>query len=393
MVKEIRNIGLPFVALFFLYLLNPFGLNIMIGYVLAALMVIHREFLVRNLDTGLLLLFLFSITYAAFFSFEPLAGKQFIVIYMLVPSTFYLMGKYFVEKTSKNYSTLIWMLLLTSIVFSITGILSVVTVLNQLGFTEVDRNLPNYWTGQITPATKMGAYFALIMCIPAVLVPKIKKVNLVVRVLLLLLFVISVVCVLRIGSRTQLGIFLITLLMSLFYIMPRQSLRRNLFMFAMFFGLVFYIGSTVSFDLDQDWLSAFAGRMEDNGSGDLASGGGRTERWVKSMEYLFVKPLGWSEHEFGHAHNLWFDVLRIGGFLSFFLLIGFTTNAFLAARKAIKKNKKAYALNNQILCYTICFALLFTVEPIMEGTFDFFAVFCFFIGAVKKYTTDYPVIG
>nr|WP_299381559.1 hypothetical protein [Allomuricauda sp.] len=392
MVKEIRNIGLPFIGLFFLYLLNPYGLNIFIGYLLAALMIFQREFLVRNVDRELMLLFLFSITYAAFFSFEPLAGKQYIVIYFLVPSTFYLMGKFFVEKASKNYLTIIIMLLLTSIIFSMTGVLSVVTVLNQLGFSEVDRNLPNYWTGQITPATKMGAYFALIMCIPAVLVPKIKKVNLLYRIVLLLLFAISVVCVLRIGSRTQLGIFLITLLMSLFYIMPRQSFRRNLVMFAMFFGIVFYVANTISFDLDQDWLSAFAGRMEEDGSGDLASGGGRTDRWGKSLEYLFVKPLGWGEHEFGHAHNLWFDVLRIGGFLSFFLLIAFTTNAFLLVRKALKKNKKAYALNNQILCYAICFVLLFTVEPIMEGTFDFFAVFCFFTGVVKKYYTDYPVI-
>ena len=154
--------------------------------------------------------------------------------------------------------------------------------------------------------------------------------------------------------------------------------------------MVFYIMNTVSFDLDQDWLSAFANRMED--SKDLASGGGRTDRWIKSMENLFTKPLGWSEHEFGHAHNLWFDVLRIGGFLSFFSLIFFTTNAYLTVFKAMRKNKTAYAFNNQIAVYTLGFSMVFMVEPILEGMFDFFAFFCFFIGVVKKYNTDYPVI-
>ena len=110
------------------------------------------------------------------------------------------------------------------------------------------------------------------------------------------------------------------------------------------------------------------------------------------MEYLFTKPLGWSEHEFGHAHNLWFDVLRIGGFLSFFFLFFFTTNSYLIVYKAIKKKKEAYAFNNQVMIYTLAFSLVFMVEPILEGMFDFFAFFCFFIGVVKKYSTDNPVI-
>ena len=65
----------------------------------------------------------------------------------------------------------------------------------------------------------------------------------------------------------------------------------------MLLALGFYIYKNVSFDLNADWLSTFAGRME-GGSGEVASGGGRTERWVKSIEYIFEKPLGWSLDEF-----------------------------------------------------------------------------------------------
>jgi len=60
--------------------------------------------------------------------------------------------------------------------------------------------------------------------------------------------------------------------------------------------------------------------------------------------------------------------------------------------KAIKKKKEAYAFNNQVMIYTLAFSLVFMVEPILEGMFDFFAFFCFFIGVVKKYSTDNPVI-
>lgn len=392
MLKEIKKIGIPFVALLVLYLLNPYGLNIYIGYLLAGLIILQKGFLVKNIDLGFLLLFMFSLTYAAFFSFEPKAGSQYIIIYAIMPGTLYLLGMYFADKIEGNRANLVLLLLCAGCVFSISAILSVFTDILQNGYNVVDRNLPNYWTGQIIPATIMGAYFTIVMTIPALLIPEVKKLPFIMKIAFLLVYLVSIACVLRIGSRTQLSISVITLLISLFYVMPRQSFKRNFFMFSLFALIIFFVANTVSFDLDQDWLSAFAGRMEDGGGEDIASGGGRTERWAKSLENLFEKPLGWSEDEFGHAHNLWFDVLRIGGFLSFFLLISFTTNAFLSVWKAIKKNRLAYALNNLIIVYTLSICMVFMVEPILEGMFDFFAFFCFFIGVVKKYIADYPVI-
>jgi O-antigen ligase len=389
-IKEIRKIGIPFLGLFLLYLLNPFGLNIYIGYLLIPLVVIQRGFLMRNLDFSFFVLLLFSLTYAAYFSFEPKAGNQYIVIYALVPPIFYLLGKFFASKLAPNTKSLFYLLLFVGIIFSVSANLSVFTDILRNGYSVVERNLPNFWTGKVVPATIMGSYFSLIMTIPALLIPRVKGLNLIFRIVLLLVFVVTVASVLRIGSRTQLGISIIALLVSLIYVMPRQSFKRNFVMFLFFFLGVFYLSTKISLDLDQDWLSAYANRMED--SGDFASGGGRTDRWAKSLENLFEKPLGWSEHEFGHAHNLWFDVLRIGGVLSFLLLIFFTTSTFITVWKAIRKNSNMYFMNNQIIAYTLAFTTVFTLEPIMEGMFDFFAFFCFFAGTVKSYYTDYPLI-
>ncbi|WP_222983935.1 hypothetical protein [Flagellimonas meishanensis] len=385
-----QRIGVPYVGLVFLYLLNPYGLHIYLGYLLIGLLILKKDFLTRNLDTIFLVLLLFSITFAAFFSFEPKAGKQYILVYALVPSALYLMGKYFAEKLEGNRNHLFFLLLFAGCLFAVTPILSVFFDILRNGYGVVDRNLPSFWTGQVILATIMGSHFAIVMTIPGLLIPKVKNLRLIYRLALLGIFAISVACVLRIGSRTQLSIFFITFLTALIYVMPRQSFRRNLFMFMMFFLLVFYAINTISFDLDQDWLSAFANRMEDGQ--DFASGGGRTDRWMKSLENLFEKPLGWSEHEFGHSHNLWFDVLRVGGFLSFFLLIFFTTSSYISVFKSVIKNKKAYALNNQIIIYTLAFTMVFMVEPIMEGMFNLFAFFCFFVGVVKKYGADNPVI-
>ncbi len=335
-------------------------------------------------------LLLFSLTYAAYFSFDPKAGNQYIVIYAVIPPIFYLLGKFFASKLAGDTKSLFYLLLFVGIVFSVSAILSVFTDIIRNGYAVVERNLPNFWTGNIVPATIMGSYFSLIMTIPALLIPRVKGLSLLVRIVLLIVYIVTVACVLRIGSRTQLGISIIALLVSLIYIMPRQSFKRNFVMFLVFFLGVFYLSTKISFDLDQDWLSAYANRMED--SGDFASGGGRTDRWAKSLENLFEKPLGWSEDEFGHAHNLWFDVLRIGGILSFFLLIIFTTRAYITIWKAVRKNATNYFLNNQIIVYALAFTTVFTLEPILEGMFDFFAFFCFFTGVAKSYYTDYPLI-
>ncbi len=379
------------VGLLLLYLINPYGLNIYIGYLLVPLVVIQKEFLIKNLDINFFILLLFSLIYAAYFSLDPVSGKQYIFIYAFVPGAFYLLGKFFVFKLKGETRNIFYLLLLFAIVFSVSAIFSVFTDLLKNGYSVVERNLPNFWTGNIVPATIMGSYFSLIMCIPALLIPRVKGLSIFVRIVLLFVYVVAIACVLRIGSRTQLGISIITFLVSLIYVMPRQSFKRNIVMSMLFFIGVFYLSNKISFDLNQDWLSAFANRMED--SGDFTSGGGRTDRWAKSLQNLFEKPLGWSEDEFGHAHNLWFDVLRIGGVVSFILLVVYTSNVFVTVWKAIRKSSKTYFFNNQIIVYTLAFMTVFTLEPILEGMFDFFAFFCFFAGVVKKYNTDYPVIG
>lgn len=388
MFNEIKKIGLSLVLFFSLYLLNPYGLNIYIGYILIPLVVVKKNFLLKSVDFNFFILLLFSLSYAAFFLLDPVAGNQYIFIYAFVPGSFYLLGKYFADRLNNDFKKLFVLLLILGVLFSITSFLSVITDLTKNGFAVVDRNLPNFWTGQIIPATIMGSYFTIVMAIPALLIPKIKGLHGVYRILLLLYYFLCVACVLRIGSRTQLGISIITLVVSLLYVIPRQSVKRNIFLLILFSVTIYYVIATVNFDLNQDWLSAYANRMED--SGDFSSGGGRTVRWEKSLNNLFEKPLGWDEEEFGHAHNFWFDVLRIGGIIPFIILIIFTTRNYLVILKSTRKKVENFLFHNQILVYAISFTVVFTLEPIMEGMFDFFAFFCFYSGVVKSYCADHP---
>ncbi|MEP3209503.1 MAG: hypothetical protein ABJN95_09960 [Maribacter sp.] len=387
---KIKNIGLLISLLLFLYLLNPYSINFLFGYLLVVIVISKKTFLLKNVDKNFLLLLVFSFTYAMFYAFKPSGGFQYVFVYALFPSSFYLLGKYIFIKLEQDSSSIYYFLFLLGAVYSLTPLISVLLNIAEGGFGQIDRSLPLFWDGRILTATIMGSFFAFNMCIPALLIVKKSGRNIFFTAGAVLVFLLSLACVLRIGSRTQLAVFLITLLCSLVYIMPRQSIRRNLVIFALFFGTLSYIISNVSFDLDQDWLSTFASRMENNGEGDIASGGGRTQRWVKSFENLFAKPLGWDEKEFGHSHNMWLDVLRVAGVIPFFLLLLFTLNSFIQIKSALSQVKTNYAFNSQLLIYGLAFFLVFMVEPVFEGLFTLFAIFCLFMGIVNKYRTMQP---
>lgn len=149
-------------------------------------------------------------------------------------------------------------------------------------------------------------------------------------------------------------------------------------------GIGYFISTKVSFDLDADWLTTFADRMEGKNTG-IASGGGRTERWVKSLEYLFKYPLGWDVNEFGFAHNFWLDVLRASGIVPFIILIIYTIRSFMQLRKTLGMIKDDIIFKGQILIYFFAFMMIFMVEPVMEGIFMTFIVFCIYKGIINKY--------
>ncbi|MCL6275545.1 hypothetical protein M3P19_16135 [Muricauda sp. 2012CJ35-5] len=379
----LNQVGFLIVGLFALYLLNPLNKGFLIGYVLPAFIFIKASLVKKNLDLDFTLLLLLSVIYGLFYILDPVDGMQFVLIYSLFPPTFYLLGK-FMSNPIKDDHTVFYLLFFASALFSLPAVLSVYLNFAEGGFVQADRSIPYIWTGESLSATVMGAYLTLNMCIPALLIVGRKSIPLLIKIGMAILFILSLVCALRLGSRTQLSIFLLTSIIAVGYMLKRQTAKENavlLFFLVVAVGLIL---NKVSFDLNADWLSSFASRM-DGGRADVASGGGRTERWVKSFENMFTKPLGWDVNEFGYSHNLWLDVLRAGGIIPFLLLVIYSIRSFNQIRKIIKTNEHLF-INGFILIYGLAFLLIFMVEPIFEGIFSLFVLFCFFKGVINKYS-------
>lgn len=377
---------LGFINLFFLLgaLLNILNIGYLFAYGCIGLIFFKNQFLKNAIDRNFLLLTFFSITYSLFYALNPWKGLQFVVIYACTPPAFYLWGKY-LSTIAKSKLTLFYVLIATTILYSLPAMASVVLNILEGGFGQLDRNLPMFWGGEVVNATQMAAMFIFNMCIPALLFSAYKAIPKYLIIVLSAIFVISLLCVLRLGSRTQLAIFILSLIISLVVAIPKRSFKENSVTFTVFTILLGVVATQVSLDLDSDILATFASRMEDDGAADIASGGGRTKLWVKSIDYMFEKPLGWDLEEFGYSHNLWLDALRVGGFIPFVILILYSLR-FINLIYNIFFSKKI-DMSFQILCltYTLGFFSLFMVEPGIDGTFTLFILFCLFVGLVRHH--------
>lgn len=380
--NSIKSIGtIPCIFILF-YFLDPFNLGFIFGYLLMGFFVINSKLLKLLPDFDIVLLFIFCFVYALFYSFDPAKGSQFIFIYMIFPSCFYLFGKY-IAKRILDYKQLFNFIFALGVVFSIIALVSTSYDILINGFVQTKRDVSKIWGGDPINATGMASYLFANMCIPAIIFFGFSKKKIWFYIFSATIYITSVMCVLRLGSRTQLAISLIILIISVVFKMSSFSTLKNIGVI-----IVLFIGINLGFsylniDKDSDLLASYATRM-DNKKYGAATAGGRTERWEKSITNLIEEPLGWPLEEFGYSHNLWFDAARIGGTLSFVILLMFSARAIWKTKKIIGFRKIHNEFRNIILVYAVAFNLQFFVEPTLEGSFNLFVFFCLFQGILNS---------
>lgn len=365
-----------------LYAIDPFSYGFVFGYLLSIFIFVNLKKLSHLLDRTFLSLFLFSTVYAVFYTFNLDMGVQFIFIYALIPASLYLAGKMlYIESEKLNIQTLF----LLGFLFSVSSMASVFKEIIVHGFVTIKRDVPSIWTGDIVPATNTAAYFVMNMCIPGILLVGYKQVKPhFLKIFSVLLFLLSLTCVLRLGSRTHLAITIFSVLIAVFYRLKKQNIVQNFVLLAVIFVGVNLGFAYLSLDSDSDILSAYADRMDSKEHG-VSTAGGRLNKWEKSIIYMFKEPLGWDLDEFGYSHNLWFDATRIGGVISFVLLLIFTFYTLRILLKVLRIRQKIFLLDGQLLIYFISFILVFLVEPILDGLFVLFSIFCAVVGFTQSH--------
>jgi O-antigen ligase len=120
----------------------------------------------------------------------------------------------------------------------------------------------------------------------------------------------------------------------------------------------------------------------------------RTNNWQLAFNGFFKYPLGGAKTRLTspYAHNLWLDVGWRAGLIPLIPLLIFTCRYIISVWRINKKKYYPVFFRSVIICVCLGFLLSFSVEPVMEGLFNNFCLFCLFFGVSDSSKRDYYYI-
>lgn len=386
----LAEIGYLIVALLVLHLVNPFDMAHIFGYLLLLACALYKKKeIVEKLDFDFLLLLMLGFTYSLFDFFGEHAGIQYLVIQAIFPAFLYILGKIIIirELSQKNIIVLVIILIFT---FSFTSLLSVISDLLKGGFTQTGRLIKNFWTGNGTKATQFANYLIYCMSLPPILIAIRKGYKWLHTVFFIIIYVLALLCVFRLGSRTGLFITIITSSMGLLILFSQQNFFESVKLVVVLLLIAIVVFNFFPINLESEYFSTLGHRLQSENTSSASSAGGRTELWVETLKNFYKYPLGgWDARR--HAHNLWLDVAKVSGIIPFIFLITFNVRNIFNVIKTYKLNKTKYSIgiNTMFTLFSISALTSFFVEPILEGAFFAFTFYCFFQGMLKSYLDNF----
>ncbi|MCE3202471.1 O-antigen ligase family protein [Paenibacillus sonchi] len=310
-------------------------------------------------------LLMFSLIYTYLLSFYNQRGNSLLFITAVFPSILYYFGGY-LGRNDLDYRKTYRVIFAVVFVLTAFSYLSVVT--SDLSHLQVWRGATSIWGKELT-ATGIGTYLSLgIALLPAAFLVESKRVKLA----SLILFLFSVYTMFKLGSRTGVLIIGVSIVIS-FLLIGRITLKK-IFSIATTVVLLTVLLRIVDSTFLLNRFSTTSGLNDP-----------RFEAWKAAFAGLFKYPLGgeMAPLPLKFAHNMWLDVGFEAGIVPFLLLTMFTLSV-IKSLFIIRNTNLPQGLKVIYFCLFTAFFITFSLEPIMEGWFYYFNVFCFFAGLMKQ---------
>jgi hypothetical protein len=365
---------------YFLFILFVFAnFSILFNYILIGVSLwLLRRSSKYIIDINLVFLFIFTLTYNLALYSGGFVGRT---ADILLPVSFYIIGKYLTKKTAGEYQIIA---LIFSFLLIFITIPTVSYLYNVLSFGFDFSNLRLLGSGSKSIAfTNFSSYFAYGMSFSPLIFfnsknssEKIIKRNGVIFFLLALLIIGSI------GQRT--GFFILLISFFIFILTKRLNYIVSILTRGLVFVALIIIGSSV---INFDWIyeTKIYERLfvSDAENGVLST---RTEIWELAFDdfgrnYSGNKNFSGLNEGYSYAHNLWLDVgLRAGYIvLSFitFLTVLYISNLATLIKKPLLMGTKLI-----IIFLSVSIFATFMVEPIIQGYTFFFCSFTFIFGVL-----------
>lgn len=363
--------GLPLAALFIAF----FGLtNTTVKIiVMAVALLLQFKRTVSSVDSLAILLVFFLIVYG-------LIGTHYndyeIVIYQLLtfPVFAYVLGKSFSSAAPSELMVSVGLFSI-SIAIALLPISVAFDSIAAEGFAEGGRSLYADMFGVDISATVLGGLLTLAISQSAAIVSgglKSRKTSFAIG---LAMAMVLIVVALRLGSRTQVTIFVACLVIGfLLNTTGYLAVWKRIGVAIIAASLLASAGDLVPSFLESDVGAHFRDRVGDARFG-VETVGGRTERWAFALTSMVGQPMGWSLTAGGYAHNLWLDAARVSGWIGLFALVVFTAAHLLAVHRILRDVENNQIKTSFVLAF-VAANMLFMLEPIMDGFLYVFYAYC-----------------
>jgi O-antigen ligase len=250
-----------------------------------------------------------------------------------------------------------------------------------------ERNVRLFWTPkeEVTSATIIGGYFAVnLALLPILFAQKVSKEEKRLALFSIFLFAIAIFSILNMSNRT--GLLIIVGSMVAFIFIPQKNRFRYSIAFVLFLIalVIIYLINTWGI---RSWFenTLFFHRISQT---SIYEEGSRFITWGKASRAIFEHPFGIPPNfrfnlGSNFAHNLWLDVGLKTGILPLIPLLIFTISLLFSMVKVVLNRKYLIFLRVLIAVTGIAFYVTFFLEPVMEGFFIMFLLYCFYFGIVE----------
>ena len=317
----------------------------------------------KYIDKTAVLLLSFSIAYCLTLMCFDVASWTNLISYLICPFLFYCFGQFVVDRVDNiDQLTIFWSI--SILLFSVILYMSAIQDIIQNGFVNITRSF-SIWGASTERSAISATLYGLIASLGLVGLPFffIKTgTKPIIKCIFLILGICSIMTVLQLVNRTGLVVVALTFIILILY----NYKSRFFHIIAACAALIFIFCLLIKLQIiNQDVFQAYIDRND--GVGSVSTAGGRTERWITGFQNIFIYPFGWAHAkiQYSYAHNLWLDVARAGGILSFIPLVIATVFSYKTFFKLLRfRDRKFMPL---LLGLNVCFFLSSFVEPVIEA--------------------------
>lgn len=300
-----------------------------------------------------------------------------VIKYLFSPIGAFVLGTQ-LAKDEEDASSIMKLYMIAVIPYFLHGVLDLVIF---EGFSDFERELPDFWTGEMWKATLVCTYFAMTapLCFNAFICKGFIK-----KLLYFSATAVSVYASIITASRTVFIIGLIVILMELWlYIREKDNSGKKAKNVVLFLMVVMVVFGVVIGNMESFSSTDFFGRMTNSDMSEEP----RIQLFMNIIENCWAYPFG--NMPYFYSHNTWLDFLRESGWITFVCFMAIT----IICIRHIVLIYRNRSINQEyrIAVVGMMTALLLDmfVEPMMDGAAILFCLFFYFIGvnsvyAVKK---------